>query len=255
MRQEPTPLLRFVSSPYSNQLPLAHFIPSIAPHARLETTEQPSTVLALLDSGAADAVLLPVAALASRPDLVVIDGLGVCALQKVRSVLLKCRVPLRDVRTVEEDPASLSSNTLTRVLFQNLWRTPLHLVKAGALPETDAKVMIGDHALCAPTAASGDIDLAAAWHELTGLPFVFAVWVHRLGHPHAEALADIAHASKRKGVAELPMLARLMSQRLGLDEAESLDYLTTCIYFDVGKPEQEAIKRFLRMAADCPIAT
>lgn len=244
-------LLRFASAPYANQLPLAHFIPEVAPHARLLTVEHPSDVPAPLESGAADAVLLPVVELARRPDLVVIDGLGVCAGKKVRSVLLKCRVPLRDVRTVETDPASLTSNVLVRVLFKNLWKQPVCFVDPGATPRPDALVMIGDRALCSQPAQGGDCDLAAAWHVLTGLPFVFAVWVHRVGHAHAEEIARIAHAAKCRGVAEIPMLAGLVARRLGLDEATCLDYLTYCIYFDVGNPERQAMRLFRQMAAEC----
>ncbi len=244
--------LRFASAAYANQLPLAHFIPEVDSGARLLTVARPSDVLARLESGDADAVLLPVAELARRPDLAMIDGLGVCAARRVRSVLLKCRVALRDVRTVEADPASVTSNALVRVLFRNHWRQAVRFVEPGAVPAPDAAVMIGDRALCAPPAPGGDVDLAAAWHELTGLPFVFAVWVHRRGHPRAAALARIAQAAERRGVAELPLLAGLVARRLGLDEAACLDYLTTCIYFEAGGPELEAMRLFWRLAAECP---
>ena len=244
--------LRFASAAYANQLPLAHFIPEVDSGARLLTVARPSDVLARLEAGEADAVLLPVAELARRPDLVMIDGLGVCAARKVRSVLLKCRVALRDVRTVEADPASVTSNALVRVLFRNRWKQTVSFVEPGVWPAPDAAVMIGDRALCAQESPAGDIDLAAAWHELTALPFVFAVWVHRRGHPRAAALARIAHAAKRRGLAELPLLAALVARRLGLDEAVCLDYLTTCIYFDAGEPELEAMRLFWRLAAECP---
>ncbi len=246
------PALCFASAPYANQLPLAHFIPDVAPNARLLTVDHPSSVPAQLESGAVDAVLLPVVELARRPNLEMVDGLGVCAARKVRSVLLKCRVPLREVGTVEVDPASLTSNALVRVLFKHHWKQEALFVEPGAVSAPDAAVMIGDRALCAPPAAGGDIDLAAAWHDMTALPFVFAVWVHRRSHPHAGALASIAQAAKRRGVAELPMLAGLVAQRLGLDKAACLDYLTTCIYFDVGDPEREAMRLFWRLAVLAP---
>jgi chorismate dehydratase len=246
-------VLRFIYAPYANQLPLTYFIPEVASNAKLLTVEYPSAVPALMESGVADAAVLPVVEVARRPDLVVIDGLGVCAMRKVRSVLLKCRTPLRDVRTVAVDPASLTSNALVRVLFQNHWKQAVRFVDPGTGPAPDATVMIGDRALCAPRAPGGDIDLAGTWHEMTALPFVFAVWVHRRGHIHAQAIARIAHAAKRRGVAELPMLAGLVARRLGLEEATCLDYLTTCIYFDVGDPERRAIRLFWQLAAECPV--
>lgn len=253
MSNPETPALRFVSAPYANQLPLAQFIPAVNSHASLQMVAEPSRVLEQLRSGAADAVLLPVAALAAQPDLEWIQGLGICATQKVRSVLLKCQVPLHQVRTVETDPASLSSNALVRLLFRYHWKKAVQYVAPGTSPAADASVMIGDRALCAPPAAAGDIDLAAAWYELTGLPFVFAVWVYRRGHPHAEALARIAHASMRMGETQLPLVAAQVSKRLGLDEAACLDYLTTCIYFRVGDLEREGMRRFRQMVDECQV--
>lgn len=247
----PAIVLRFASAPYANQLPLAHFIPAVDPNARLLTLEHPSAVPALLESGAADAVLMPVVELARRANLVRIDGLGVCAARKVRSVLLKCRIPLRDVRTVETDPASLTSNALVKVLFRNHWKQPVRFVAPGVVSAPDAAVMIGDRALCAPPAPGGDIDLAAAWHDMTALPFVFAVWVHRRDHTGAGSIARIAHEAKRRGVAALPMLAGLVARRLNLDESACLDYLTACIYFDVGNQEREALQLFQRLATEC----
>jgi chorismate dehydratase len=279
-----TSTLRFAYTPYANQLPLSYFIPEVAGHARLVAAEYPSAVPAQIESGAADAALLPVAELARRPNLVMIGGLGVCACRQVRSVLLKCRVPLPQVRTVATDPASLTSNALVQVLFRNHWKQAVRFVVPEARvgqpgpqtrenafgspmpsagiedrrgrrsPMSDATVMIGDRALCAPPAPAGDIDLAGAWYEMTALPFVFAVWVHRREHAHATALAQIAHAAKRKGVAELPMLADLVAQRLGLGVDDCLDYLTNCIYFDMGDPEREAIHLFWQMAGEGQVA-
>ena len=246
------PPLYFASAPYANQLPLAQFIPEGGANAHLLMAATPSRVLALLRDGSADAVLLPVAALSCQRDLEQIEGLGVCAMRQVRSVLLKCRTPLREVRTVETDPASLSSNALVRVLFRHLWKLPVTFVAPGTTAHPDAVVMIGDRALCAPPSAAGDIDLASAWHALTGLPFVFAVWVHRRGHPEATALAHIAHAALRLGEARLPLLATQVARQLGLAETTCLDYLTSCISFRVGDREREGMQQFLQMVAACP---
>lgn len=242
--------LLFVTAPYANQLPLAHFIPTVEPRARLVTVPRPSDVPARLADGSADAALLPVAELARRPDLVAIDGLGVCAAQRARSVLLKCRVPRPDVRTVACDPASLTSNVLARVLFSQLWKQPVRFVAPDDVPTADAAVMIGDPALLAAPSQGGDVDLASAWHALTGLPFVFAVWAHRRGHPDAAELARIVRAAKEAGVAALPELAVRVAADLGLPLDACLDYFTTCIHFDVGPAERAAMQLFGRLIAD-----
>ena len=58
-------------------------------------------------------------------------------------------------------------------------------------------------------AASNDHDLAAMWKEMTGLPFVFAVWACRAGHPEADALTEIALAARAEGLRRIDELGQL----------------------------------------------
>jgi len=51
-----------------------------------------------------------------------IEGLWICADGDVTSVLLQCRRPLREVRTVQPDPESKTSNVLAQVLLRNHFR-------------------------------------------------------------------------------------------------------------------------------------
>ena len=49
------------------------------------------------------------------------------------------------------------------------------------MSEADAALVIGDPALAVDRRGFHVLDLAAAWYELTGRPFVFAVWAVREG--------------------------------------------------------------------------
>lgn len=241
--------LCFAAVPYANAAPLAHFIPSLCAQARV-VADHPARLLALLDSGAADAAMIPVADFLAHPELTLIEGLGICSARKARSVLLRCRKPLEQVRTVERDPASRTSNALAANLLRRHWKQEVRMVAAAAGEPCDAAVVIGDRALCEPPAAGGDYDLAEHWNRMTGLPFVFAVWAHRRGHPAAGDLARVASAALEAGLAAVPELARQQADRLGLRFDLCLEYFTSCIHYKVGAQELQAMELFRQWLGD-----
>lgn len=111
-------------------------------------------------------------------------AIGCCG--AVGSVRLEC-APGHDLTTVRRialSPHSQSSNALLRILWQRYWQRDPAAVEwiapngeplADHVP-ADAQLIIGDEALtCAPGPHA--IDLGQAWHEWTGLPFVFACWM------------------------------------------------------------------------------
>jgi chorismate dehydratase len=113
----------------------------------------------------------------------------------------------------------------------------------------DAVLLIGDRAMKVPDAPfHAVVDLAEAWRALTGLPFVFALWVARAG----VELDDLAHAlarSRAEGLAHAGELARTCGPGLGLDVDTCYDYLTRALSYDLGEPEIAGLRRFAQMAA------
>jgi chorismate dehydratase len=224
-------------------MPLAQFIPEVCSGARL-ILDYPSRLLDPLADGRIDAALIPVVGLFGHPDLELVDGTGICAQRQVRSVLLKCRQPLDEVRTVSLDPASRTSNALALILFRDHWKRHVEAVPWNVSPPADAAVVIGDRALCAPPEAGGDYDLATHWNAMTGLPFVFAVWAVRRNHPARREIEQTIDAAKRAGRAALPDIIRQQAVKLHLAEAVCREYFTECIHFDLGPREHQAMDRF-----------
>lgn len=245
---------RFATAPYANTAPLARYIPRAHPLARLVPgSPTPAALAARVLAGEVDAALIPVADLFAQPTLRAIAGLGVCAAERARSVLLKCRRPLARVRRVAPDPASRTSNALAAILLRDYLRRDVRWVAPKAAPTADAAVVIGDRALILPPAPAGDCDLAALWRTLTGLPFVFAVWAHRRDHPRARILARIAHQAYRLARTEMPALAQREARRLRLPSAVMRAYLTESIHYTVGPRERQALRLFrARWAALAP---
>ena len=230
----------FASVPYLNAAPLARCLPEI--EGVRVVYGKPSTLAEQVRDGRADAALLPVVDYLTAPGFGVIEGLGICADGAVESVLLKCNRPIQRIRTVARDPASRTSNALACILLEEHLGLAVEMVDGSE--GADAAVLIGDEALVAPPAPHGDLDLATLWQEMTGLPFVFAVWVHRADHPERERLASIAHEARRLGEGRTDELAERYAGMLGLPADRCRDYLANAIHYDVGPREREAMDRF-----------
>ena len=199
----------------------------------------PATCAAELHSGAADLGLIPIASL--TPELAIVPGCAIASRDEVRSILILVKNPnrlsvpeaLKQVRTLAADTASRSSVAYARILFEHFHQTHPTFINlpadpASMLSAADAALIIGDPALLAREhrtsidAASTTpllwLDLAHLWRELTGLPWVAAVWALR---PEALApagltpqqLIDDLTASRDAGLAHTCLLYTSPSPR------------------------------------------
>ncbi len=118
----------------------------------------------------------------------------------------------------------------------------------------DAVLLIGDRAMRVPHEPFHEVvDLAEAWQAMTGLPFVFALWVARGG----VELGDLPEAlarSRAAGLAHAADLAGIHGPRLGLDFTTCYDYLTRVLSYDLGESEIAGLMCFAGLAARLGLA-
>ncbi len=213
----------------------------------------PARVADGLASGELDAGLVPSIELARIPGLSVVPGLAIAATHEVRSVLLVSRVPVTEIRSVALDENSRTSAALVRILLAERHgirpRTHSARPELGAmLAEADAALVIGDPALSVDRDRFVVLDLAGEWLELTGLPFVFAVWAVRSGRERPELLAAL-ESSYAAGRAGLDEIIRGAAAETRLPEAVLRDYYTRNLRFEMGPSEQAGLAEFLRRSA------
>ena len=238
--------LRFAAAAYSNSAPLVACLQQV--DSRVEVVHGvPSSHVAELLAGRVDCALIPVAHAIAHPELQVLDRVGVAADGAVRSVLLKCHKPAKEIVSVARDPASGTSNVLAEIVLQHHVGVAVEMVDyvAGA----DAEVVIGDRALLSPSASCGDIDLAEAWKALTGLPFVFAVWAVRPGLENMADIDMITQEAAALGVRAIPALAQAYAQDLGESAGFWQTYLQEAIHFTLTDADRKAMEQFQMMAA------
>jgi len=222
----------------------------------------PSRCAADLAAGSADIGIIPAAAYASIPELVILPGVAIASRRPVRSILLVSKVPLEEIRSVALDTSSLTSVALTKVLFAKWWgagRTFASMAPdvEAMLKEHDGGLVIGDPALKVNRSHYHSYDLAEEWIRFTGKPFVFAFWAVRRAAlkdaPPALDLASVFQESRDHGLQpdHLQRIAVEWAPRLDLSEGDVKSYLTENIHYDLDAACLDGLGLFYRYAAEC----
>lgn len=222
----------------------------------------PSQCADALRAGTADIGIIPAAAYASIPDLVILPEVAIAATNPVRSILLVSKVPLEQIRTVAADTSSRTSVALLHILFSRFWGgdrefVPLPPNLDTMLAHCDAALLIGDAALVVDRSRYLTWDLAEQWQRLTSRPFVFAFWAVRLAalnemRPGLD-LAAIFRLSRDHGLqpGSVEQIAREWAPRLGLTESEIRHYLSFNIDYSFNASNREGLQLFYRYAHEC----
>ena len=174
---------------YLNAKPLYYSLCELCTRVEL-TMDVPSRLAEQLAAGQLDVALIPSVEYLRGVELgyEILPGFAIAARGPVRSVKLFSRVPFEQIERLALDEGSRTSQVLAR----SGWTPGTGSVPAGSsscrwasrsLESTaDAVLVIGDRAMRCPTEPFHEVvDLGEAWRTLTGLPFVFALWVAQGG--------------------------------------------------------------------------
>jgi chorismate dehydratase len=232
-----------------------------------------------LASGRADIGLVPIASLAVNPTLRILPGCTIASKHRVRSLLLVHRAsqPITALRSVAADTASRTTLAYARILLHRWGNAAVPFIPASAdldamLDKADAAILIGDPALLALEEQANRfertgenliyLDLAEEWHNITGLPFVSAVWAiapQNPGAPGASPLGtgeSITHdfiQSRIHGMENIDALVAEWSAKLPIPEETIRTYLTTNIHYVLDEDCFEGMRVFFRTAASLGI--
>jgi chorismate dehydratase len=161
-------------------------------------------------------------------------------------------VPIGEIGSVALDENSRTSAALVRMILKDRYGLEPVFRAAQAnieemLAAADAALIIGDPALTVPREKYVVLDLAGEWLEMTGLPFVFAVWAARAAVATADLVAPFT-ASLATGLAELDAIVTETAAETGLAPAVLRDYFTRNLRYRMGPAEQAGLAEFLRRA-------
>ena len=244
----PTPL-RVGSVSFLNATPLIYGLE--ADGGVNLSLEVPSRLLDGMREGRYDVALLPVIDFQRMEGLRVLTAGGIGCDGPTLTVRIFSRVPIERIPTLACDTDSHTSVGLARVLFAELYGAvpeTVPLAPPGAVDSSVAKLLIGDKVVCdEPEGFAYQLDLGEAWKRLTGLPFVFAVWMARDDVDLGDLPERLVRA-KRAGLADIDRIIARDGVPRGWPAEVARRYLTEYLQFDVGPRQLAAIERYHGLA-------
>jgi chorismate dehydratase len=239
----------------------------------------PSSCAEALRTGAADVAIIPAIEYQRIPNLAVLPDLSIASKERVRSLLLVSKMPIREVRNLALDRSSRSTQALTRILCEDRWNIAPQFTEAAPdivqmLQSADAALVIGDSALrlaiqaeqCVRPGSDGEwicsgaqvglaqtsklhlYDVVHEWWQLTERPAVLAIWAARPEVARPELAADFS-ASLAFGLEHLPEICREAARELQLPEKELSLYLRTNIDYSLDAGNLKGLDEFFARAA------
>ena len=217
----------------------------------------PSALLTDLEAGRTDIALCPVIDFqTSRLALRIVPVGGIGCDGPTCTVRLFSKTPIDQIMHVHADTDSHTSVILLQVLLHELYgvRATIHPFDARhdtAAPH-DTMLLIGDKVAIDPRAGNEyphQLDLGQAWCELTGLPFVFAVWMT----PRDVDLADLPQRLdqvRRHNTGRIDEIVDRFAPPLNWPRELAREYLGERLRYDIAGKQLEAMQLFWFKAHD-----
>ncbi|MCK5856763.1 MAG: menaquinone biosynthesis protein [Bacteroidales bacterium] len=231
---------------YANTFPFIYGMKKVMDLSTFVLSQDvPAVCAEKLQAGQVDIGLIPLAKLNSIPNAKIISDYCIGAVGEVKTVLLMSRVPLDEIENVYLDPESRSSVNLIKVLAKHYWNKDWTWSGVSMdFPNPSVHqsiVLIGDKTYNHRTNYPYIYDLAEAWTDFTGKPFVFAVWVANRELPND--FLKTFNSALSFGLQNIPSALDVYGQVE--QKEELLDYLNNYISYNLDDAKREGMNLFL----------
>lgn len=259
------PTVTIGSVPYLNEKPLTRWF-GHTDEGRASGVEVvyavPSQLARMLADGEIAAALVSSFEYFRTPGYAIAPDVSISAQDDVLSVRAFSRVAWRRAESLALDASSLTSSALVKIILAEQFDSyPAFLNHApdldAMLDVADAALLIGDKGMLADDAGLLTLDLGHEWRRLTGLPFVYAVWLGRPENLTPELRASLARA-KAWGITQTDAIAEEEAARLSCPAALCRRYLTEIMDYDLSEEHVQALETFgakartLHLLSDAP---
>jgi len=234
---------------YLNTKPLLYGLQHHDVFESIELIEDyPANLAIALQDNAIDIGLIPVAVMPDLAESYIISDYCIGATGPVASVCIFSQVPIESIQTVYLDYQSKTSVNLARILLKNYWKKDVLLLEAPAnfmdlIDGTTAAVIIGDRALENYNSYPYRYDLAEAWMNYTGRPFVFATWVSN--KPLDDLFITNFNEANRLGVENIDSVVDQLSHSNNTYDLHT--YFTKNISYNLDAAKKEGMAQFLSL--------
>lgn len=214
-------------------------------------TDHPVVCAQKLINGQADLGLMPVGALPKLNEYYLVGDFCIGANDNVRTVMLLSNSAFNEIKTIYLDYRSMTSVRLVKVLAANWWKKDFIWVDTSrgfnftSIKKGEATVLIGDQCFEYEKSFVYNIDLAGAWKQFTGLPFIFACWTSN------KQLEDdfITEFNKALGygVRNIEAVVARFGKTGKIKGSDLKEYLTTNIDYQLNDDKRKGLKLFLEL--------
>jgi chorismate dehydratase len=216
-------------------------------------SDVPSRLLETLITCQSDIALCPVIDFQLAPVKLCVVPVGAIGSDgRTLTVRVFSRVPMNHVTRVHTDGDSHTSVALLRVVFDELYgRVPeLSTLESpdvnGREDAPETVLLIGDKVVQNEPERSRyahRLDLGDAWKRTTGLPFVFACWMARVGHD----LGNTPEILARRRELNRPRIREIVAAHAtasGWPTNLAAEYLGKILHYELGPRELRSIELF-----------
>jgi predicted solute-binding protein len=195
--------LRIGCVKYLNARPLIHGWPGPV------VFDDPSVLSRQLARGDLDVALVSSFEFLRNPIYRIVDAISIVSDGPVYSVIVAHRGRISDIEEIALDPASQTSTNLLHCLLAELG-IDARLFNTTAEEANCSRLLIGDQAIRFRSEHESEFqfwDLGAAWKQLVGLPFVYALWLVRPEVAYAQSIAKKLRALRDENLRNIDDLA------------------------------------------------
>jgi len=228
---------------YLNSKPFEYGLSDAVSQGKIElVTAHPADCAAMFERREADIGLIPVGALKDMQDYRIISEYCIGCDGEVRTVCIMSQKPIDLCKKILLDTHSRTSVLLAQVILKGYFELDLpretYQITDSSLSSDTAVLMIGDKVFEHEHKYRYVYDLGMLWKEMTGLPFVFAVWA---AHTDTSLEAD-KHMNEalKVGIDHLDYI-------IDRESSENLDlyyYFKNNIQYNFDSKKQEALTLF-----------
>jgi chorismate dehydratase len=234
---------------YLNTKPLLYGLQHHAISESIELIEDyPANLAKALEENTIDIGLVPVAVIPKLPEAHIISNYCIGATGPVASVSIFSQVPMESITSVYLDYQSKTSVNLARILLKNYWKQDVLLLEAPSnfmdlIDGSTAAVIIGDRALEKYNSYAYRYDLAEAWINYTGKPFVFATWV--ANKPIDEVFIANFNEANKLGLKNIDTVVEQLSHNYNSYDLHT--YFTKNISYTLDAAKKDGMAQFLSL--------
>ncbi|UOF94457.1 MAG: hypothetical protein IR527_00380 [Bacteroides sp.] len=201
--------------------------------------DNPNNLRSFILNNDVDISLCPTGMIKELNNYNIISNFCISSFKYVKSVILVSNYLLKDIKSIQLDKESCTSNYLLKILLNFYWNKNNIEYKYDNT-NTDAYLMIGDKALMNYNSKKFTyyIDLSYEWYKFTKLPFVFALWV---GKNNLERKTiKTFNKSLQYGINSIK------NNKLKIETKSYYDYIKNNIQYKMNYSKKLSLKLFLK---------